>query len=103
MFQDLTSATRKLVASLGNARQRRATGLFTAEGTKCIADTINNFECRMLLATHAWLKEHAALIPRNTCVIKATNADLERMTQLTTATDAIARSEEHTSELQSQR
>ena len=90
MFQDLTSATRKLVASLGNARQRRATGLFTAEGTKCIADTINNFECRMLLATHAWLKEHAALIPRNTCVIKATNADLERRTQLTTATDAIA-------------
>lgn len=90
MIQELTAATRKLVASLGNARQRRANKLFTAEGTKCIADTITHFECRMLLATHTWLEEHAALIPRDTCVLKSTHADMERMTQLTTPTDAIA-------------
>lgn len=90
MIQDLTAATRKLVASLGNARQRRNNGLFTAEGTKCVADTLPYFNCRMLLATSAWLGEHAALIPADADVFKATRADMERMSQLSTPADVIA-------------
>lgn len=88
--QDLTAATRKLVASLGQTRQRRANGLFTAEGSKCVADILPHFKCRMLLATSAWLGEHAALVPHGADVYKATRADMERMSQLSTPSDVIA-------------
>ncbi|MCM1022011.1 MAG: RNA methyltransferase [Muribaculum sp.] len=90
MTNDLTAATRKFVASLGNARQRRLNKMFTAEGSKCVADTLPYFNCRMLLATHAWLEEHAALISKLTYVYKATRADMDRMSQLATASDVIA-------------
>ncbi len=90
MPTDLTAATRKFVASLGNPRQRRLNGLFTAEGSKCVIDTLSYFNCRMLLATDAWFKEHAALIPAGTQCLQATRADLERMSQLSTPANVIA-------------
>ena len=85
----ITNATRKLVKSLGQGRHRRREGLFVAEGTKCVVDTAAAFECRMLLATRAWLDEHADFAAGRPVAV-ATRADMERMTQLATAPEVIA-------------
>ncbi len=46
---ELTNNLRKLVASLDNARARRDNGLFVAEGTKCVLDTLHNFHAVIYL------------------------------------------------------
>ena len=50
---ELTNNLRKMVASLGNVRNRREEGCFVAEGTKCVIDTWNSFKCKYLFATTA--------------------------------------------------
>ncbi len=78
-----------MVASLGNARSRREEGCFVAEGTKCVADTWEHFNCRYLIATNEWIKAHGEMLKEiEPCV--ATRADIERMSQLTTPSQVIA-------------
>lgn len=76
----LTAALRKSIASLGNARERRATGQFVAEGTRCVMELLPHMPCRHLLATDAWLEEHPSL-RRHESLIKVTYADIRRMSQ----------------------
>lgn len=86
---ELTNSIRKMVASLGNARNRREEGCFVVEGTKCVLDTLAFFSCRYLLATTQWVetnKEH--IEGKNVIVVKRT--DVERMSQLNTPTQVIA-------------
>ncbi len=85
----VTAAVRKLVASLGQAKYRRETGLFVAEGTKCVLDTFGHFDCVYLIATENWIKTHAGEIASVTPT-EANRADMERMTHLSTAPDVIA-------------
>lgn len=87
-----TNAIRKLVRSLSEAKHRREHGLFVAEGTKCVSDTAGHFACRYLFAKNTWLDANHAVIAKmpGAKVMQASSADLERMTQLSTAPQVIA-------------
>ncbi len=88
-IEQISGGQRKAVAALAKARNRRETGLFAAEGTKCVLDTLDAFSLHLLAATPAWLEEHPEVAARPGCV-RASRADLERMTALSTAPDVIA-------------
>ena len=87
---ELTNALRRAVASLDSARGRREEGMFKAEGTKCVADTIGSFRLRHLIATRQWADTHAStpLAGRITCLCAP--RDLERMSSLKTPQGVIA-------------
>lgn len=89
---EITNALRKLVRSLGEAKSRREHNLFVAEGTKCVCDTTGHFSCRYLFAKSSWLETNADKVQEldATEVFQASAADLERMTQLSTAPQVIA-------------
>lgn len=87
---EMTKAQRKRIASLATNKGRRELGLFTAEGTKCVLDTIAGFEVETLLATAGWLSQHAAELPTGTPVTEVRRADLIEMSSLTTPADVIA-------------
>ena len=94
MFTDgpLTTAIRKTVAALDKAKTRRETGVFKAEGTKCVLDTADAFGIVVVYATAAWIDEHARQLPPQAqrALQKVTHADLERMTSLSTPPEVIA-------------
>lgn len=89
MKTELTNNLRKLVSSLGNARNRREEGCFIAEGTKCVTDTWHSFKCRYLFATSSWVEQHAGeLNGAQPIVVK--RMDMERMSQLVTPPQVLA-------------
>ena len=57
----LSKAKIKLIHSLGRKKQRIATNLFVAEGTKIVSELLPHFRCELLLATNEWLAENDAL------------------------------------------
>lgn len=77
------------MASLDDARVRREEGLFVAEGTKCVLDTLRYFPLRYLFATSAWISRYNSKL-KGLEVTQATRADMERMSQLTTPPEVIA-------------
>ena len=86
---ELTNRLRRLVASLDGAKERREEGLFVAEGTKCVLDTLSYFKCRYLFATKEWQMRNAKEIAGRV-IIDASHADMERMSHLSTAPQVIA-------------
>ncbi|MBQ4292092.1 MAG: RNA methyltransferase [Muribaculaceae bacterium] len=86
---ELTSGIRKLVSKLADAKTRRESGLFVAEGAKCVADTIDSFECRYLFANAQWATDNPDFArTHNCCIVK--NDDLRRMSSLSTQPPVIA-------------
>lgn len=81
----LTAETRKNIARLSEAKWRRRLGLFKAEGTKCVLDTLGAFDVEGVYATPAWAEKHPEV-----AVTVCTRADLERMSSLSTPSDVIA-------------
>lgn len=86
----LSASRRKLISSLQQARHRREHRLFVAEGQKCISEIIDTFGCRMVVATHAWLESNTMPLPRGAEIIKATRADMERISSLSNAPEVLA-------------
>ncbi len=78
-----------MVASLGDAKGRREHGCFMAEGTKCVLDTMEAFDCLYLMATRQWLSTHTKR-PHSGEVMAVTSAEISRMSQLRTPQDVIA-------------
>lgn len=85
MIRELTNNTRKMLASLASSKGRREHGLFMAQGTKCVLDTMEHFKLECLLCTAAWAQEHH---PADCLVAKP--SDLERITTLSDAPQVIA-------------
>lgn len=83
----VTKAQIKFVKNLSEAKGRRETGCFKAEGTKCVIDTLGHFELESLFATPSWLQEHPE---RAAMATECSRADLERMSSLSTAPQVIA-------------
>lgn len=75
------------VAGLERLKNRRQSGLFKAEGTKCVLDTIPHFSVRSLYATAEWLESHPNLTDK---AIEAGRGELSRMSSLSTPADVIA-------------
>ncbi len=88
---ELTNAMRKLTASLDDARHRRDSGLFKAEGMKIVEETIGHFDPVYLMVAKGSVEEVAGRFPEVADrIIPCSRADLERMTSLTTPRDIIA-------------
>lgn len=84
----LTNAQKKLIASLADVKGRRRAGLFTAEGTKCVTDTLGAFTLRQLLATDRWLADHPEAGACNPATVS--RSDLRNISSLSLAPDVIA-------------
>lgn len=86
---ELTNKLRKLVASLDEAKVRRESGLFVAEGTKCVLDTIESFSCRYLFATAKWLESHSLKLG-DEVVYRVNRSDMERMSHFMSPPEVMA-------------
>lgn len=89
MNTNITNSLIKYVASLARKKVREEEGCFVAEGTKCVKDTWDYFNCRMIIATKAWYEQngHSGHLDK---IIFANGQQMQRMSQLTTASDVIA-------------
>lgn len=88
-METVTNNICKSVASLDERKHRRRQGLFKAEGTKCVLDTIGHFALHALYATQDWMDQHpdVASLPQ---AVTAGRGDLRKMSSLTTPGDVIA-------------
>ena len=87
---ELSNSLIKTIHNLERAKCRRETGLFKAEGTKCVTDTLGAFGLHALVATDRWLTEHRpADIPPH-LIVKAPVAAMQRMSSLSTPPEVIA-------------
>lgn len=89
-MEKLSVNKRKFIASLSTAKRRRSEGLFVVEGGKSILDNIGGFDFRMIVARHEWMERHAAMFSRSTELFEASSADMERISSLSSAPDALA-------------
>ncbi len=82
----------KDIATLDSVKGRRRTGLFVAEGTKCVLDLLQAFECRFLFATEEWLKEYEFEYPRfaKSTVYVCSPAQMRELTRLSNTPPVIA-------------
>lgn len=91
MKQPVTANQRKLIASLQQARHRRALGLFVIEGTRSVLDSARCFEIEMLVATPAWLEEHGHwLAPHAGTLLTARAEDMKQMSSMVTPQGVLA-------------
>ena len=79
-----------MVASLATPKGRRENGLFVAEGTKCVLDTISSFNLSAVLATGNWIKEYGDNIKYPGLLYEVKRADIIEMSSLSTPPDVIA-------------
>ena len=84
---NLTRRAIDAVARLDQRKYRRQSGLFKAEGTKCVLDTIPHFEVESLFATADWIAAHSHAAPQATIVSRG---ELQKMSSLSTPADVIA-------------
>ncbi len=59
----ISAAQRKWVGALKTARHRREDGVFVAEGTRCVRETLPRYQVRCLVATSKWLEENVGMLP----------------------------------------
>ena len=85
-----TAAIRRLVRALDTAAHRRRESAFVAEGDKCVRDTFDAFDCRILIGRRQWLETHHDMCARADAVYCADSADMERMSLLKSPRDVIA-------------
>ena len=89
MNMNITNSLIKYVASLSRKKVREDEGCFVAEGTKCVKDTWDYFNCRMIIATKTWYEQNGHSGHLNK-IIFANSQQMQRMSQLSTASDVIA-------------
>lgn len=90
-LQSISTAQKKLATQLDMAKYRRRLGLFKAEGSKCVLDTINYFRCTLLAATESWLESHSRNLPAVPMpVVTAKKEDMAKMSHMSTAPEVIA-------------
>lgn len=81
----------QFIASLRQKKQRREHGLFTAEGSKCVIDTIDAFELHTLVATDEWVEAHSDVAKSvDGLLFTASHAEMQRLSQLSSTPDVAA-------------
>lgn len=85
----------RLIASLKQKKIRKETGLFVAEGSKCVNDTLGSFNLEMLVASNYWLENHLntdvyTKQDYNDYIFSASPEELKRMSSLSTPPEVIA-------------
>ncbi len=79
----------KTVRSLNLKKNRDQERLFVAEGTKCVRDTWNYFNCRWLICTQVWHDKFANADMYDKIVL-ANNQQMSRISQFSTHSDVVA-------------
>lgn len=81
----------KYIQSLGQKKFRELEGTFIAEGPKVVEDLMESGTAiiKQLYAVKEWIKENKKLLV-NTTVVEITDAELERISQLTTPNKVFA-------------
>jgi len=88
---EITNAIIKRAASLETRKGRKNEGLFKAEGTKCVLDTLPHFDLEALYATPEWLEAHAISDPEKASkAIPAGKGQLGKMTSMASTPEVIA-------------
>lgn len=89
LMMELTKNLIKLINSLSQKKYRTENGCFVAEGTKCVRDTWDYFNCRMIISTQSWYENfgHSGHLGK---IIIASRQQMERMSQFSTPSDVIA-------------
>lgn len=82
----------KLVSSLDKAKARRESGLFVAEGNKCVGDLLNSFSVHYLIASEEWLSANGEKVKElePDKILTASPRDMDRMSHLSTSSGIIA-------------
>jgi trmH family RNA methyltransferase len=83
----LTNRLLKEFGSLDDAKGRRRTGLFVAEGTKCVLELMARFSAAYVFASADWHAEHQVVADN---IVEASPADLRRLTRLVATPPVIA-------------
>lgn len=84
----LTKRLLKDFESLDLPKGRRKTGLFVAEGSKCVLDLLPAFKCRYLFASPQWMQEHQGVTADE--IVEASPSMLRQLTRLSTPSPVIA-------------
>lgn len=77
------------MSSLAQKKYRDKEGCFVAEGTKCVRDTWQHFDCRMIIATQNWYDTFGNSSHLGKLYI-ANRGQMQRMSQFATASEVIA-------------
>jgi RNA methyltransferase, TrmH family len=86
----LTKATAKLVQSLGDKKERIASGLFVVEGTKTVTELpASKITVNSLFATPAWLAQYGHLFKGISCT-EVTLTELKKLSSLQTPQQVLA-------------
>ncbi|MDO4510462.1 MAG: RNA methyltransferase [Bacteroidales bacterium] len=88
-MQDINNGIIKVVRSLAVKKYRDEERLFVAEGTKCVRDTWDYFNCKWLICTRAW-HDRLANATMHDKIVLANNQQMSRMSQFSTPSDVIA-------------
>ena len=83
----LTNRLVKEFDSLDDVKGRRRTGLFVAEGTKCVLELMARFRAEYVFATGEWHAEHHVEAER---VVESSPSDLRRLARLVATPPVIA-------------
>lgn len=91
-YTPLSKQKESLYASLESKKHRRRHGLFMAQGSKSVADTLPVFRLRALCADREWLVAHANVAESlgGASVFEATESQLRRISSLQSAPHVIA-------------
>ena len=86
---DMNNGILKVVRSLAAKKYRDDEGLFVAEGTKCVRDTWQHFNCRWLIAKRSWY-EQCGTAEHYDKIVFANGQQMARISQFDTPSDVIA-------------
>lgn len=84
---ELTNRIVKEIGSLDAAKGRRQTGMFVAEGSKCVEELLGAFRARYVFALPDWLASHVVEAGE---VVESTPAMLRRITRLQATPPVVA-------------
>lgn len=88
-MQDINNGIIKVVRSLAVKKYRDEEGLFVAEGTKCVRDTWEHFNCKWLICTRSW-HDRLANATMHDKIVLANAQQMSRMSQFSTPSDVVA-------------
>ena len=81
----LTNARKKLLKSLDTSKGRRQSGLFIAQGAKCVLDTLPHFKAEAIYALEDWACAHPEVKAKI-----VNRSDMKDISTLVTAPDVVA-------------
>ncbi|MCH5221601.1 MAG: RNA methyltransferase [Muribaculaceae bacterium] len=85
----LTNNLKKVFSSLDDSKGRRRSGMFVAEGTKCVVELASAFKIRYLFAKKEWLDANAGAVPLDNAIV-VNGQVLREITRLNTIPPVVA-------------